>query len=144
VARTFHVYPKAYLKDGQWRLVLKIGELGGVGDDIRSSHFFASAVTTTELIPLPKVIFRVEVADTEDATDIEAALLGDTVRIGPDTDTLWGHFQRRAEARIATAPETTERAVRDTWRLQDVNRLRRAARDIVEDRGWTVVYMRGE
>ncbi len=106
MARTLSVYPKAHLTDSTWNVVVKV-------DGSRFEHVIAAGVTAEQPLQLLKVVFDLTVADTDTDQDVDDALFVDDIQPGPQTATVWGNWQTRAESIISGL--TTGYTVDDFW-----------------------------
>ncbi len=84
-----------------------------------------------------KLVFDVEVADTDTSQDVDDALFVDDIKNGPGVETVWGNWQGRAEGNIT--PGMTQAEYDAAWSKQDTAKTRNdASKALVSQRGWTV------
>ena len=89
--RIVEVYPKAVLSGDVWRLNVKVGSSSFV-------HLFPSTVTVTGEVMLLKVVFILEIGDTDTDQDVDDMIITDDIKPGSGVETVWGNWQANAEA----------------------------------------------
>ena len=94
MARSVQVYPKAFLKDSTWHLIVKV-------DRSRFEHIIpAGVVPAATPLQLLKLVFGLTVEDSDFDSDVDDALFIDDIQPGPQTATVWGNWQEIAEGII--------------------------------------------
>ena len=106
MTRNLNVYPKVFLEGSTWHLVVKV-------DSSRFKHVVPAGVTAETPLQLLKLVFGLTVEDTDIDQDVDDALFLDDIQPGPNTATVWGNWQDRAEGIIAGL--TTGYTVDDFW-----------------------------
>ncbi len=138
MARTLQVYPKAILDASTWTLIVKVASS-------RFEHTIPAGVTATESLSLLKLVFDLIVEDADTDQDVDDALFIDDIQPGPQTRTVWGNWQERAEGIIAGLdPGYTVDDFWAAWTKGDTQAVRNDAnRALVSGpggigRGWTI------
>ena len=138
MARNLSVYPKAFLEESTWQLVVKV-------DDSRFDHVIPAGVTAETPLQLLKVVFDLTVEDSDTDRDVDDALFVDDIKPGPITETVWGNWQAIAEGIITGL--SSGYTVDDfwaVWTMGDTQAVRNdAQRALVSGpggigRGWTI------
>jgi hypothetical protein len=139
MARSLHVYPKAILEGSSWTFIVKVYE-HATRTTNRFLHTIPAGVIASTPLRELKISFDLEVADTDTDSDVDDALFVDDIKPGPQTATVWGNWQTRAESVISglSDPYTLADYWAD-WSKQDTAKTRTdARRALVTQRGWTV------
>ncbi len=144
MARTLSVYPKASIKGSTWTLLMKVYE-PATGVQSRLFETVAAGLTVERPLPLLKAVFELTVADSDSDQDVADSLFTDDIRPGPQSETVWGNWQTRAEGIItglATGYEVADFWA--AWTLGDTQAVRNdVQRAMVSGpggigRGWTI------
>ncbi len=106
----------------------------------------AAGLTVERPLPLLKVVWDLVVADGDTDQDVADSLFVDDIKPGPQTQTVWGNWQTRAEGIISGL--ASGYAVADfwsAWTMGDTQAVRNDShRAMVSGpggigRGWTIV-----
>ena len=138
MARSLQVYPKAFLDESTWRLVVKVGSS-------RFEHVVPAGVTADPPLQLLKLVFDLTVENTDTDADVDTALFQDDIQPGPSTATVWSGWQTTAEGIISGLdPGYTVDDFWAAWTGGDTQAVRNDAnRALVSGpggigRGWTI------
>ncbi len=112
MARTLSVYPKASIDGSVWTLLMKVYE-PATGVQSRLFETVAAGLTVERPLPLLKAVFDLIVADLDTDQGVADSLFVDDIRPGPQSETVWGNWQTRAEGIIAGL--TSGYTVADFW-----------------------------
>ena len=124
---------------------MKVGE-PAVRTTNRFVETVAAGVTAERFLPLLKVSFDLIVEDDDSDQDVADALFVDDIRPGPQTETVWGNWQDRAENILSGL--TTGYTVNDFWSAWtggDTQAVRNDTQRALTTgpggigRGWTIV-----
>ncbi len=140
MTRLFKVYPQAALTGSLWRYQASIFE-PATGITEHFDRTILAGVTAAVPLLVLKFVFDIEVADTDDATDIDDALFVDDIAPGPQTETVWEAWQTLAESIITSLdPEYTLNDYWLTWTKPNTAKIRNdARRALVTQRGWSIL-----
>ncbi len=141
MARLFKVYPQAGLEGSVWRYQASIFE-PATGVTEHFDHTIAAGVTAVIPLTVLKFVFDIEVADSDDASDIDIALFKDDIDPSPQNDeTVWEAWQALAENIIASlSPGYTLNDYWLAWTKPNTAKVRNdARRALVTQRGWSIV-----
>ena len=145
MSRTLHVYPKVSIEDSTWTLTMKVYE-HATRVNSRFIETVAAGLTAERPLPLLKVAWNLIVADVDTDQDVADSLFIDDIRPGPQTETVWGNWQTRAESIISGL--VSGYTVEDFWAAWtggDTQAVRNDAQWAMVSgsggigRGWTIV-----
>lgn len=139
MARTLHVYPKASIEGSMWTLTMKVYEPATKANS-RFTESVAAGLTVERPLPLLKVVWDLEVFDTDTDQDVADSLFVDDITPGPSTETVWGNWQTRAEGIISgLASGYTVADFWSAWSTKNTKSVRNdAKRAMITQRGWTI------
>ncbi len=145
MARTLHVYPKAFIEGSLWTLTMKVYDQT-TRVNSRFTETVAAGLTAERFLPLLKVSWDLIVADTDTDQDVADSLFIDDIKPGGGVETVWGNWQDRAESIISgLATGYTVNDFRAAWTGGDTQAVRNDAnRAMVSGpggigRGWVIV-----
>lgn len=146
MAKNFETYPQAILDGSTWTVIHQVTDLD-TGASIEIEHTFAAGVTVPTPLPELDVVLNLIVPDTVTLDDVDDALFADDIKLGPQSETVWGNWQTRAEAIIAgLIPGFTEKDYWAAWTTGDTQATRGDAKRALESgpggigRGWTITF----